>query len=909
MKKILITIFTLFLFVFANGQSPLEKRIDFSINRAPIKKALRQLSLDSKINIAYSSDFFNKKKRVSVEVKNETIGNILMQILEDSNVKYEAVDQQIVITSALPKEKKQYTISGYVEDDESGERLISVTIYSREHHQGTTTNEYGFYSLTLPEGETDLIVRYIGCEEINERIMLKHDLSKSVSLKPSLELSEVVVLANQKIDAPENIFDTNNKSIDRLKQMPTLGRGGDVMKQINFLPGVESGVEGLGGMYVRGGNIDQNLTMLDGVIIYNPSHLFGLFSVYNHNAVKSTRLYKGDFPARYGGRISSVLDVRTKDGNTKKFSGEFNPGLLSTRVSLEGPIIKDKVGFLVTSRFSTTGGLTKLALSLGGENDVRPILDFYDVNVKLHYSISQKDKLYLSYYKGRDLFRLNEDTGFDRARFGVIDSMSSSTYFGKFENRQSVSVIWGNDIFAFRWNHLFNNKLFSNTTLTYSKFNFEFALLDIEKDFGWDTLINQDTLNSYTYNFREFENHITDIGLKIDFDYIPSPQHYIRFGASVVTHDFGSGNTDNSYSEENLKSPREEPDLDDLRRNFGEESDYTAVEIDAYVEDEIEISKSFKANVGLRVSLFSNSDNKFYGSIEPRLRGRYFLNRRWSMSASLTRTNQKLHLLTNTGLGLPFDTWIPSVEEIRPQTAWQGTLGLQYYKPQSFKFKVEGFYKKMNHLIALTESLFEFEELTLTDSTFIKGVGKAYGVEVSLEKEFKKGFLFSYYTWSKSQRNFPKYNQGYWFPFQYDRRHSLKLGAIWKVRKRMNLSFTWTFFTGTPRIYADLFNDISDDQEIIEQLLPESKGEFNQKRNPNYDRLDIKIDFTFVKKRGTHNWSFNVYNLYFKRNTLFYERNFRRNYNADGTVESVYYTEEATPLPIVIPSINYSFKF
>lgn len=900
MKKAIITILTLFLFVSLNAQSPLEKRIDFSIHRLPIKNALRQLSLESRINIAYSSDFFNKKKRVSVNAKNETVENILSTILEDSNVKYEVIDQQIVVTSRKPKEKKKYTISGYVEDESSGERLISVTIYSPNHQEGTTTNEYGFYSITLPEGDTELIYRYIGCEEVNQRVLLKNDFDNNISLKPSLELSEIVVIANHQIKEAENIFDTHNESIEKLKRMPTLGRGGDLMKQINFLPGIESGVEGLGGMFVRGGNIDQNLTMMDGVIIYNPSHLFGLFSVYNHNAVKSAKLYKGDFPARYGGRISSVLDVRTKDGNTKKIAGELNPGFLSTRVSLEGPLMKDKIGFAVTSRFSTLTGFTKIGIALSGEEDVEPRLNFYDLNVKFHYSISENDKLYLSYYSGRDIFKFSSDQESNR----ILYDGTNEIITGRIENPLSARVNWGNDVFAFRWNHLFNNQLFSNTTLTYSRFNFELASLDVERDYDGPT----DTLTSFTYNFIEFENHITDLGVKVDFDYIPSPKHYIRFGASLVGHAFGSGNTDEFVRFEDLENPEEDPDLNDLRRDFGEESDFSAIELDTYIEDEIRISKSFKTNVGLRVSVFSNSDNKWYGSIEPRLQGKYFINNSWSLSSSLARTNQKLHLLTNTGLGLPFDTWIPSVQEIRPQTAWQVTLGLQYQIPQSFKFKVEGFYKKMNHLIALTESLFEYEDLTISDSTFIKGNGRAYGVELSLEKDFKKGFLFAYYTLSKSERIFSEFNLGKSYPFQYDRKHSLKLGGIWKVRKRMKLSFTWTFFTGTPRIYADLLNNITGNSSIPESFLPETMGKFNQKRNPNYDRLDVKVDFTFVKKRGTHLLAFGIYNVYVKSNVLFYERLPISIYE-NGTSTIIGYREDANSLSFIIPSVNYSFKF
>ncbi len=893
MKKTIITILTLFLFVSLNAQSPLEKRIDFSVHRVPVKNALRQLSLESKINIAYSSDFFNRKKRITIDVKNETVGNILAQVLEDSNVRYEAIDEQIVITSTKPKEKKRYTISGYVEDETSGERLISVTIYSPEHQEGTTTNEYGFYSITLPEGETEIRFRYIGCEEVRKKLQLTKDQHASIKLKPSATLSEVVILGNPNIDEVEQLFDTHNESISKIGKMPVLGRGDDLIKQINFLPGVESGVDGLGGMFVRGGNIDQNLTLMDGVSIYNPSHLLGLFSVYNTSAIKSTKLYKGDFPARYGGRISSVLDVRTKDGNTQKFSGEINPGILSSRLTLEGPILKDKMGFFATSRFSHLGGLLSIANDIAGEDDEFPAnLQFYDVNLKLHYSISKKDKVFLSFYAGQDIFTLDDEVG------SINRSFSPDSIVVTFDSTfQESRVNWGNNIFSLRWNHLHNNKLFSNTTVTYSRFNFNLADLKYRSETLNDTLIQFDI------EFLEFENYIEDIGVKVDFDYIPSSRHYFRFGGGIIARSFSSGNADEYTEVEDLELPPDNPNLTEYVESNQVENEYSSFDLNAYAEDEIKISKSFNANVGIRLSVFGNDSGNYFASIEPRIKANYKLSNRWNVNASINRTSQSLHLLTNTGLGLPIDIWIPSLEEIRPQTAWQHTLALEYNTPKDFRIKVEGFHKTMKNLIFLQESIFQFENLSLSDSTFIKGKGKAYGLEFSLEKDFKRMAFYSYYTLSRSERHFPSFNLGNSFPFQYDRTHSLKLAGFWKVTKKMNLSLGWTYFSGTPRIYSDIFESITDNEPLGDG--PFDPGKFNGKRTPAYHRLDAKIDFTFRKKLGTHRLGFSIYNLYFQKNVTFYAR--ESIYNGQGELEG--YSEDPVYIAPIIPSLNYSFKF
>jgi len=883
MKKTIITLLIIFSFVWVNAQSPLDKRVDFSIENAKVKEALRQLSLETDVSIAYSSNFFDRKKRVSIDVKNERIENILIQILKGQEVNYKAKDNQIIITLARPKPKRKFTISGFVEDEKTGERLIAVTVYCIINGIGTTTNEYGFYSLTLPEGKSELVFRYVGCGEVRKTIDLTKSIQKSISLESSSTLSEVVVLSGNNQSLIEKIHNDHSATLEKLKQMPVLGRGDDLIKQLNFLPGVETGVEGLGGFFIRGGNIDQNLTLMDGVNIYNPSHLLGLFSVFNTDAIKSSKLYKGDFPARFGGRISSVLDVRTKDGNIKKYSGIINPGFLSSRMNLEGPLWKNKIGFFTNYRSSEIGILRTVSKNIQNNNLDIPALTFFDFNLKLHFKFSPKDKLHLSIYAGQDRVRTSNTFNISRT---VQDTIS--TVLRDSVNQES-RVDWGNSIFALRWNHLFSDKLFSNTTITFSRFSFDLNALETTRIF------EDDEFTRFEFGFQEYKNQTIDVGLKFDFDYIPSPKHYIRFGGGILIHGFGRNNEDDTIVLDEVEGlPEEDPTIEELTQPDFYEDERGAIDFHAYLEDEIKFSKRLKANLGLRVSAFFNDEENGFSALEPRINANYLLSKNWLLKGALTRNFQTIHLLTNTGLGLPIDIWVPSVEEIEPQTSWQKSLAIQFKNDNSLRFMIEGYHKKMNNMIFLRKSIFQFESLSLSDSTFIQGEGTAYGLEFSLEKDWKKVFAFAYYTLSKSDRFFEGFNQNNSFPFQYDRRHSVKIGMNWKATKRMDFGATWTLHSGTPRIYEELFSEI-EDLPSPETFFP--LGQYNQLRTPSYHRLDLKFNWKFQKKYGLHRLGASLYNAYFQPNVTYYER-------IDASSN-----DPISIVPIAIPSVNYSFRF
>jgi len=882
MKTIITTTIFIFFFFFANGQSPLQKRTDFSVNHVSIKKALQELSLTSDINIAFSSNFFKRRKRVSIDAKNETLENILQHLLKDANINFVASGEQIILSKAKKKEPSNFTLSGYLEDKESGERLIGARIYAPDYGKGTTSNEYGFYSLTLPKGNTKITLSYFGCNELIRSIKLTKNLHKDFSLKTSIELSEIVITSTSTIPAQKNKRDdlpkNNSAILEELKSMPV----NDPIQQAELLAGVETGADRFGGLYVRGGNQDQNLMLMDGVPVYNTSHMLGLFSIYNSNTIRNAKLYKGGIPARYGGRVSSVFDVRTKDGNNKFYEGEFSTNVISTSLTVQGPIKKDVSSFFISGRRSIFDYLLQAFAFSGDDEDIEGELigqRFYDLNIKFNYKLSQKDKIHLSYYGGDDAFELSASPDdFDTN----IDSI---------ENRLNINAKWGNQIFALKWNHLFNPKLFSNTTLTYSKYDFRFGLLnDLE-------YFNDEEFESGKYEFGEYESNVQEFGLKMDFDYVHSPKHYLRFGSGVLVHGFNQ----EVFSVIEQYAMAINPNIDDLSEEYDSTGiDYTTLELTAFLEDEIKWSDKFTTNLGARLSVYHVED-RVLPFFEPRLIGQYTLNKDFLINGTYTRNSQYLHLLT-TGISLPFDIWIPSVNDLKPQVAQQFTLGLFREHDNKINFSVEGFYKKMKNVIENRGQFFNevTASFTLIDSTFTIGQGRSYGVEFSAHKKFNKAFTFFNYTFSKAERQFDDINQGKWFPFLYDRKHSIRVGFNWQLTKKMNLSSSWSFHSGTPKAIINQL--LQFDQENIAQFNPPNN--YNSIRTPYYHRLDAAFRFVFPRKHTTHILKVGAFNVYNRHNDIFY---FLETKEIDGGEGK----DELTPASLIsfFPQLTYTAKF
>ena len=812
-----------------------------------------------------------------------------------------------ILTNSYAQQK--HTISGYITDKNNGESIIGANIYSKLTGKGVTSNTYGFYSLTVEEGQQEIVYSFIGYKTISKVLNLKENINYDMEFElSSINIQEV------KVTGEANIVEKTQTSvidipIQQIKTIPALFGEVDVLKAIQLLPGVQSS-EGTSGFYVRGGGPDQNLILLDGVPVYNSSHLGGLFSVFNADAIKTVRLTKGGFPARFGGRLSSVLQIDMKEGNMKEFKGDATIGLISSKFTLEGPIIKNKTSFIVSSRRTYADLLIKPFL----KNDNNFNLYFYDLNAKINHKISNKDRIYLSAYMGDDVFNVDF---LDSEEVGEKPSNPKSTE-NKNQESMNFGLGYGNITSTLRWNHLFSNKLFSNTTLTYSRyqFNTNFALGNSNSN---DTVYNSvlDSLfsgaSSENISFG-YISGIEDLGVRIDFDYIPNPNHDIKFGASYTHHHFYPGETNLNLS---FNSPDISQNLSlDTIINFSERTNVH--ESFFYVEDDIKFTDRLKANIGVHVGFYSLSaystkysnlfdyfTDKEYYSVQPRVSARYLLNDEWSVKASYSEMKQNIHLLSNSSVGLPSDLWVPAIDSVPSQTSkqWAANVSTELYGG-TYEFSVEGYYKTMSNLITYKEG---YSNLSSTESwensVETGGEGESYGGELFLQKKKGKTTGWIGYTLSWTNRRFDNISFGEWYPYKYDRRHDFSLVLSHKFNDRIDIGGTWVYGTGNAMtfpqaVYLGMPNTNNWSGQSIVDLV-ESYGDRNSTRMNPFHRLDLGVNFHKQKKKYSRTFSVGAYNVYNRKNPFFV-------YLSEEDNQRV--AKQVSLFPI-IPSISYRIQF
>ncbi|MEM8524841.1 MAG: TonB-dependent receptor [Bacteroidota bacterium] len=754
-----------------------------------------------------------------------------------------------------------FTISGYIEDESSGEKLIAANVYDAQSLSGASTNTYGFYSLTLPADSVELVFSYIGYQAIRQKFKLSKDTTIHIQLSSTVALETVEVNA-EKLDRIEQRTQMSQTTvpIKQIKKIPALLGEVDVLKTLQLLPGVQAGSEGQNGMYVRGGSPDQNLILLDGVPVYNVSHVLGIFSVFNADAIKNVTLTKGGFPARYGGRLSSVVEINMKEGNLRKWQGEGSVGLISSKLTLEGPIKKDKTSILISGRRTYLDlifrPIVKSASERSGNGVVTPKIYFYDLNTKIQHKINDKHRLFLSAYSGADVLNI----GFEA---------ESDVFIG--------GTDWDNRIAALRWNWQINNRLFANTTMTCSRYNF-----DVESSYEDRSSEPVDKFSSI------YRSGIEDWAAKVDFDFIPMPNHYIRFGASATHHTYRPGALTLDLS----------GSIEDIDTTLGNES-VRAMEYALYVEDDWQIG-AFKANIGLHASAF-NVDNTFYTSLQPRIGMRYLLANDWSLKASFSTMTQFINLLTSEALSLPADLWVPSTARIKPQQSWQVAAGTAKTLWDQYEFSIESFYKQMKNVVSYKEgSSFLLDLGNNWEDKITQGDGEAYGAEFFLQKKKGKTTGWIGYTLSWNWRQFDEINGGRHFPFRYDRRHDLSVVLSHQFNERISASMAWVYGTGnafTLPSYRFQTNAPETSGGGIRTFDTQVTGAKNTARMTNYHRLDLSIELFKQKKRYERRWIFGLYNAYSHVNPYFViVENFSRSVREIGI------------LPI-IPSISYAIKF
>ncbi len=766
----------------------------------------------------------------------------------------------ILIYPALLVGQQNYTLSGSVTDAATGEDLIGVTIFDLESSSGSITNSYGFYSLSLPAGWYNIQYSYMGYTTAKHAIELSKNQSFNIELTPSQIALDAVTISAERRD--KNItsaeMGVEKLNLRQIAIIPVLFGEKDVLKTIQLLPGISSSGEGSTGFNVRGGSMDQNLILLDEAPLYSASHLLGFFSVFNADALKGVTVYKGGIPAYYGGRASSVLDITMNNGNKKNFNITGGVGLISTRLTVEGPIIKDKMSFIVSGRRTYADIVAKAAFS----DDVVPndlSLYFYDLNAKLNYSINDKNRVFLSGYFGSDVFGFSDQIGTD----------------------------WGNTTGTIRWNHLFNKKLFSNTSVLFSRYNYGFNA-------------GQDGISI------RLTSGIENLTVKEDFTWFLNPNNTIKFGGSSTFHTFKPGELESEG----------ELDFDIILR------EKSAYESAVYLQNEQKISTRFSANYGLRLSMFNQvqidsgliyeygddnlpSDFTFYeaGEIiqtylgfEPRFSLNYILGDKSSLKVSYNRMAQYLQLLSNSTSGNPTDVWLPSSNNIKPLYVHQVAAGyFRNFLDNNIETSAEVYYKRIQNVADYEDGANIFLN-EFVEATILNGLGRSYGLELYVKKNYGDFSGWISYTLSRTENKIEGINDFNWYPVKYDKTHDISIVASYQLFPRISLSAVWVYATGNAVTFPS-------GKYVIDGLQIPYYTERNGYRMPHYHRIDASINIKGKKrKRFESNWDFSVYNAYNRHNA--YLIDFRESETVPGATEAV-----KLSLFGIVPSISYNFKF
>jgi hypothetical protein len=806
----------------------------------------------------------------------------------------------MLLLPAFISHAQNFTISGVIKEKKTGELAIGATIFIKELKRGTTTNNYGFYSITLPKGKYTVVFMYLGFSTHAESVELDQDRVLDIALTQSgIEMQEVVV-SGERPDQNVKSAQMSTVTLDmkQIKSLPAFMGEVDVLKTIQLLPGVKSAGDGQTGFYVRGGGPDQNLILLDEAVVYNASHLMGFFSVFNGDAIKNVTLTKGGMPAQYGGRLSSVLDITMKDGNNRNCQVDGGIGLIASRLTVQGPIKKDTSSFIVSARRTYVDVITK---PIFRNTDFRGTsYYFYDLNTKFNYRINTKNSLYLSGYFGKDIFLFKDkDSGF------------------------GVETNWGNATASLRWAHVFNSKLFANTSLVYSYYNFSFSALQEQ------------------FEFRIFSG-IRDHNAKIDFSWFPTARHNVKFGANYVYHIFIPTNA-------SARSGETQFDLGDVVKLYSHESH-------VYIGDDWEITDRIRVNAGIRASYFvhvgpftrylkdpftKTTDTVVYAAgkkvssyqgIEPRASLRVELAPSLSLKTSYTRNYQYIHLASISSVSLPTDVWMPSTDIIRPQTGNQYALGLfKNFRSNRYESSVEGYYKDMKNLLEYKDGAQPQDNVKDNpDNSFTFGSGEAFGAEFFVKKREGKLTGWIGYTLSWTNRRFADINGGKTFFAKYDRRHDVSIVTAYELSPRWNFSAVWVFNTGNR---GTLPNSLY----FFEQAVSVNYGPRNSYQFAAYHRMDLSATYTpdrgkqlerrrkrmekrFARKgrdasqimlprnwakNFSQSWTFSVFNAYNRMNPYFIY------FDTEGSILTGDFKVQARQVSLfpVLPSVTWNFKF
>ena len=862
--------------------TPDERRVTVEFAEIPLDSALLLLSARSGVGISFDPNIIPPGKKVSLAANRLMLGLALDNVFVRSDLFYKIVGNMLIIKRRIPTPgKDKITINGHLFDSKTGEGLVYANIATSDAQYGNSTNEYGYYSLTFPRGAYMIQFSYVGYEQQTIYADLKNDTIINVNLEARSYLNEVVILGEIP-KASKLTEDYDQMPIELLGGIPSLAGEPDLIRMAQMRSGVSSQVDGFGGLLVRGGSTDQNLILLDGVPVYNSGHALGLFSVFNSSVIKSANLIKGGFPARFGGRLSSVMDVRIKEGNNQRISGDVAISPLMSKATLEGPISKGRSSYLISARRTIVDPWLKpLSRYQFERNNEEGQINFffYDLNGKVNFQIGEKNQIYLSAYVGKDRYANEVMGSFETSSGKTVEELDQS------------DVVWGNSIGTLRWTSIFNKKMFGHASLSYTRFDFDnFKFNRTIFDPGAPT-------TSLGYLSRLFSSDIEDYIASYDLDWYISSNYYLRLGINYTRHKMIPGSDfsttrddlldqDNLITIQNIKDNR---DFEPFRGN----------ELRAYLENEIRIGRKFSANVGAHFSSI-NVGGTVYKSLQPRISAQFRLDDRFNLKVGYSEMDQYFHLLSSGGLGLPSDVWLPSTDVIPPEKSQQISISAEAKVTKDVVVTLSGFDKKFSNIIGNSEgAALDIRGSVDWQSEVPSGEGMSRGLEIEIEKRSGKVKGWISYTHSKSENAFPSLYNGQTYRTKNDRRHLFNIVSLTRINDNMEVSMGWTYGSSLVTTVPSSTRPIEIDGNII--YVPVNPSQPGNLQLPSYHKLDVGINLYNRYNWGSQKLSIGAYNVYSRKNPFYIDLVL----NDEGTR---YLFENISILPF-IPYVSLGISF
>lgn len=876
MKQTLVSIFLTLVVTVGYSQSATEKRLDYIAINKPLVVVLKDLSRKTSVPIIFSENKIPQRKKISIQVDDEQLIDIVRVVIRGTKLKADVAGDEILVFRPEKNADASHTMSGYIRDSISGEPLGFADVYDIKSQRSVRSNSQGFYSLTLPSGYYDIAFSYLGYAQDTILVDFNDDNQVDRLMASNVRINEVVIRDSPDADAYKEAADVHHVSRGKMAATATLGGEVDVMRHLQLLPGVASGADGFGGLNVRGGSDDQNLILYDGVPVYSTEHVFGLLSIFNSDIVASADFYKGNFPTRYGGRLSSVVDVKTRRGTAKKVSGSISISTLAAKAMLEGPIVPNKEHtFVVSYRRTYIDPWLKLATDFQNRNLDREgstTYSFRDLNGKLSFKINDKNYLSINYYGGQDVLSNS---------FTTASNVESG-----FRDFSVVNWDWDNDMVSLNWDRQIGDKAYSKAVAYYTAYGLN--------TFDHSKLFADTALITTLYDASVFRSRIIDRGGKWDLTYSPSSKHEIQLGGGAVLHKFKPALNSTSHFEADLPVDQiltAEDLLDPI-----EPDDLFTIELNAYVGDVYRPSSAIEWHFGLHANgLFT--DNEEFINLQPRL-GFRASNGESYVKAGISRMAQNLHRLQSSGLGFPSAVWIPVTDRVGPAMSWVSTLTIGTAFANDIQFVTSAYYKRLEGVSTLLEgALTPIGQDRLWERLIPRGEGTTYGLEVAFDKLVGKTIWNANYTYGVSTRDFVDVNGGETFDFTYDRRHQAKLSLTHRISSNLEVAANYVYATGNP--ITEPASSFIDENTSVPLLLFPGR---NNNRLPDYRRLDVSFSFYNTMKFGRQKVTLGLYNVFNDKNFVYSD--VARNTENPASLELLRYT--IVPL---FPSLSYSLAW